>query len=89
MTSQEQLAREWAQKIMSNEGNVSMWESTRAAAEFILANTRKPTMDEVEWSHKEHSLQGATDRAGDELVMHCRLSILVQYVVWLLTSIHW
>ena len=68
MTSQEQLAREWAQLELDNAGEFS-GKGRIAAAEFILANTRKPTMDEVEWSHKEHSLQGATDISGDELVM--------------------
>ena len=68
MSSQEQLARQWAEKIKSVPPS---WhgDTVRAAAEFILANTKPPTMAEVKWSHEEHSLRGATDSYGDEFVM--------------------
>lgn len=54
---QEQLAREWADYAKNCE--VSSPEE-QAAAEFILANTKPPTMEDVEWDVAEHYLAGAT-----------------------------
>lgn len=63
MSDQVKLAREWAERIMSAPGMCPA--PMRAAAEFILANTRPQTMADVKWSHEEHSLRGATDSYGD------------------------
>lgn len=65
MTSQEQLAREWAETFKALEVN----KECRAAVEFILANTKPPTMEDVEWDAREHRGLGTVGEDGTEWVM--------------------
>ncbi|OFU54866.1 hypothetical protein HMPREF3120_05450 [Corynebacterium sp. HMSC11D10] len=65
--SNEKLARQWAESRNPN----SLSEDARAAREYILATTTKPTMADVEWDDK-HFLAGATldtEESAEEMVM--------------------
>lgn len=62
---QVKLARQWAE----TRNPISLSEDARAARDYILATTPKPTMAEVEWDDEKHHLAGATTPAGDEVVM--------------------
>lgn len=65
--TREQLAREWAERIMST--TLEMIDPVqRAAAEHILATTNKPTMADIQWCPAAHELAGATD-GHTEVVM--------------------
>lgn len=66
MSDLEQLARQCAEKIKRLE---SVTPELQAAAEQILAITKKPTMADVEWDGDEHWLAGATLPNGVEVVM--------------------
>ncbi|MDU4504419.1 MAG: hypothetical protein E7J02_15805 [Staphylococcus warneri] len=61
-----QLARQWAEWNKSCE--VSSPE-IQAAANFILAHTTPPTMDEVEWDDELHYLAEAETEDGIKVVM--------------------
>ncbi|PZO97669.1 MAG: hypothetical protein DI609_12610 [Corynebacterium urealyticum] len=66
----ERLAREWALMELDNAGEFSD-KGRIAAAEHIMATTKDPTMEGVEWDDK-HFLAGATINEGDsakEMVM--------------------
>ena len=66
MTEQEKLAREWADYAK----NVAVSSpEQQAAADFILAHTAPPTMEDVEWDDKEHHGQGAVGEDGVEWIM--------------------
>ena len=56
MTDQKKLARQWAESRGQFENRS---ERERAAAEFILANTKSETMMGREWVHSEHHMAGA------------------------------
>lgn len=61
---QERLAREWA-VVITTVPNIHS-ELAQAAAEYILAHTAPPTMDEVEWDWEKHYLAGATFVYGQQ-----------------------
>lgn len=63
---QEQLAREWADYAKNCE--VSSPEQ-QAAADFILANTKSPTVAEIGWDNAQHRRRVAVDEGGVEWVM--------------------
>lgn len=66
MTEQEKLAREWADYAK----NVAVSSpEQQAAADFILAHTAPPTMEDVEWDAREHRGLGTVGEDGTEWVM--------------------
>ena len=71
MTEQEQLAREWAEKIKKKASRSPSWfdEECIAAADLVLANTTPPTMEGVEWDAREHRGLGTVGEDGTEWVM--------------------
>lgn len=76
MTEQERLAREWAEyyqddfpKFTEGSRAAEIVKKAKAAAEYIIANTTPPTMDEIGWDKGEHFLAGADGKYGGEVVM--------------------
>lgn len=66
-SDREKLARQWAEKTRDN--FMSSSELEEAAADYILATTTPPTMEDVEWDDDIHRGLGAVDDAGQEWVM--------------------
>ena len=62
------LARMWAESII-NDPDADTKSDAYAAAEFIIANSATPTMDDVIWDDKKHYLAGATKSDGTDVVM--------------------
>lgn len=63
----ERLAREWATSTLPK-GDAK----TQAAIEHIMATTKEPTMEGVEWDGDKHFLAGAildTEESEEEMVM--------------------
>ena len=59
----DRLAREWAEsKLAMPTGHLDA--DVIAAAEHIMATTKEPTMDEVEWNEEKHALTGAVVDVG-------------------------
>ena len=72
MTEQEKLAREWADYAK----NVAVSSpEQQAAADFILAHTAPPTMEDVEWDAREHRGLGTVDEDGTESVSYTHLTL--------------
>lgn len=68
MENNKRLARQWAERINSTP-KILFTEEHRAAAEFILANTKPSTMQGVKWDDHKHFLTGASHKDGDDEVM--------------------
>lgn len=66
MSDLEQLARQCAEEIKRLE---AVTPELQAAAEQILAITKKPTMADVDWDDEKHYLAGATTSNGGSVVM--------------------
>lgn len=81
--STDQLARKWAEKIKAD-STITRYEDVYAAADFILDNTPKPTMADVEWEDEKHYLAGATSEIdGSECVMIAPLDgLIVNVPLW-------
>lgn len=85
MSKQERLARKWAEERMAVHRKVGedyITEESLAAAEYILATTTPPTMADVEWDRKKHTLAGATLDTGSathEVVMLAGSRTNVEY----------
>lgn len=71
MTNQEQLAREWAEKIKKKARRSPSWfdEECIAAANLVLANTKPATMADVQWDAREHRGLGTFGEDGAEWIM--------------------
>lgn len=71
MTEQEQLAREWAEKIKKKARRSPSWfdEECIAAADLVLANTKPATMADVQWDAREHRGLGTFGEDGAEWIM--------------------
>ena len=71
MTEQEKLAREWAEKIKKKARRSPSWfdDECLAAADLVLANTKPPTMADVQWDAREHLGTIGVGEDGVEWVM--------------------
>ena len=58
----------WAESIINNP-DADTKSDSYAAAEFIIANSATPTMDDVIWDDAKHYLAGATEHDGTEVIM--------------------